>query len=323
MVCHDGRVTTTVPYTRGLHEVGDGVFAWLQPDGGWGWSNAGLLRGDGGSLLVDTLFDLALTRAMLDAMASITATAPIATLVNTHANGDHCYGNQLVIGAEVIASAASAAEMEQPPPSTLGMMTSLDLGDATNRYIAMAFGPFTFDDIEPPHPDRTFSGALSLEVGGQPVELVEVGPAHTAGDVIVHLPDAGTVFTGDILFHDGTPLIWDGPVQNWLDACDRILGLDCAVIVPGHGPLADAQAVRDTAAYLTFVRDEATARHGAGLSATEAAWDIDLGAYADWGESERIALNVDAVYREIDPTYDTPGVLPLFTLMAEIAASRP
>jgi cyclase len=312
----------TVPYTRGLHEVGDGVFAWLQPDGGWGWSNAGLLRGDGGSLLVDTLFDLNLTRAMLDAMAPITATAPVVTLVNTHANGDHCYGNQLVTGAEVIASAASAAEMEQLPPSTLGMMTSLDLGDATNRYIAKAFGPFAFDGIEPPRPDRTFSGALRLEVAGQRVELVEVGPAHTAGDVIVHLPDAGTVFTGDILFHDGTPLIWDGPVQNWLDACDRILGLDCAVIVPGHGPLADTQAVRDTAAYLTFVRDEATARHAAGLSATEAAWDIDLGTYADWGESERIALNVDAVYREIDATYETPGVLALFTLMAEIADTR-
>lgn len=323
MVCHDGRVTTTVPYTRGLHEVGEGVFAWLQPDGGWGWSNAGLLRGDGGSLLVDTLFDLLLTRAMLDAMAPITATAPIATLVNTHANGDHCYGNQLVTGAEVIASADCAAEMEQLPPSTLGKMTSLDLGEATNRYIAMAFGPFTFDDIEPPHPDRTFSGRLDLEVAGQSVELIEVGPAHTAGDVIVHLPDAATVFTGDILFHDGTPLIWDGPVQNWLDACDRILALDCGVIVPGHGPLADAQAVRDTATYLTFVRDEAIARHSAGMSATEAAWDIELGAYGDWGESERIALNVDAVYREIDPTYQTPGVLPLFTLMAEIADARP
>jgi cyclase len=322
VVCHDGRVTTTVPYERGLHEVGDGVFAWLQPDGGWGWSNAGLLRGDGGSLLVDTLFDLALTRSMLDAMAPITATAPIATLVNTHANGDHCYGNQLVTGAEVIASAAAAAEMEQLPPSTLGLMTSLDLGDATNRYVRMAFGPFTFDDIEPPHPDRTFSGALSLDVAGCPVELVEVGPAHTAGDVIVHLPDAATVFTGDILFIGGTPLIWDGPVQNWLDACDRILDLGCEVIVPGHGPLTDAAGVRAVAGYLRFIRAEATARHDAGLSATEAAWDIDLADFGDWGEAERVALNVDAVYREIDPTYETPGVLALFTLMAEIADAR-
>ncbi|MET1041080.1 MAG: MBL fold metallo-hydrolase [Acidimicrobiales bacterium] len=315
-------MTTTVPYERGLHEVGDGVFAWLQPDGGWGWSNAGLLRGGGGSLLVDTLFDLALTRSMLEAMAPITATAPIATLVNTHANGDHCYGNQLVTGAEVIASAAAAAEMEQLPPSTLGLMTSLDLGDTTNRYVRMAFGPFTFDDIEPPHPDRTFSGGLSLDVAGRPVELVEVGPAHTAGDVIVHLPDAATVFTGDILFIGGTPLIWDGPVQNWLDACDRILGLGCEVIVPGHGPLTDADGVRATAGYLHFIRAEATARHEAGMSATEAAWDIDLGDFGAWGEAERVALNVDAVYREIDPTYETPGVLALFTLMAEIADAR-
>jgi hypothetical protein len=50
-----------VAYPRGLHEVGDGLFAYLHPDGGWGWSNAGLVAGDDASLLVDTLFDLALT----------------------------------------------------------------------------------------------------------------------------------------------------------------------------------------------------------------------------------------------------------------------
>ena len=53
-------------YELGLHEVGDGCFAYLQPDGGWGWSNAGLVVGDGASLLVDTLFDLQLTARMLD-----------------------------------------------------------------------------------------------------------------------------------------------------------------------------------------------------------------------------------------------------------------
>jgi cyclase len=315
-------VAPTVPYERGLHEVADGVFAWLQPDGGWGWSNAGLVRGDGGSLLVDTLFDLDLTRAMLDAMAPITATDPIATLVNTHANGDHCYGNQLVGGAEVIASAASAAEMEQLPPSALSLMTTMDLGDAANRYVRDAFGPFRFDDIDPPHPDRTFSDRLELEVAGEAVELVEVGPAHTAGDVLVHLPDRRTVFTGDILFVGGTPIVWDGPIHNWLDACDRILAFDADVIVPGHGPLTGAEGVRQTADYLRFVRDEATQRHGAGLTVTEAAWDIDLGPYADWGESERIAINVDAVYRELDPTHESPGVLALFTTMGELKDAR-
>ena len=64
-------------YTEGLHEVADGVFAYLQPDGGWGWSNAGLAVGDGSSLLVDTLFDLRLTQRMLDAMAPHVHSSPI------------------------------------------------------------------------------------------------------------------------------------------------------------------------------------------------------------------------------------------------------
>ena len=131
------RTGVTVGYTTGLHELGDGLFAYLQPDGSWGWSNAGLVCGDGASLLVDTLFDLDLTAAMLGAMEPVTAGRPIATLVNTHANGDHCYGNQLVTGAEVVASAATAAEMDEVPPSLLAAMVEADLGDdALNAYVA-------------------------------------------------------------------------------------------------------------------------------------------------------------------------------------------
>src|SRR5262245_65518058 len=62
-------------YTKGLHEVGSGCFAYLQPDGSWGWSNAGLVTDAGESLLVDTLFDLRLTREMLDAMRRATTQA--------------------------------------------------------------------------------------------------------------------------------------------------------------------------------------------------------------------------------------------------------
>ncbi len=73
-----------------LTEVADGCLAYIQGTGGWGWSNAGLVVGDGSSLLVDTLFDLQLTRRMLDRLEVHTRAAPIAKVVNTHANGDHC-----------------------------------------------------------------------------------------------------------------------------------------------------------------------------------------------------------------------------------------
>src|SRR5262244_2644557 len=90
------------PYTKGLRDLGRGAYAWLQPDGSWGWSNAGLVVDGGRALLVDTLFDLGLTREMLDAMrAAVPAAAHIDTLVNTHSNGDHTYGNALVAGAEI------------------------------------------------------------------------------------------------------------------------------------------------------------------------------------------------------------------------------
>src|SRR6202158_2874735 len=106
-------ITSKWPFKKGLQDLGNRCYAYLQPDGSWGWSNAGLVVDSGHSLLVDTLFDLKLTREMLATMrrAEPTATAKIATLVNTHSNGDHCFGNELVEGAEIIASKGCDEEM--------------------------------------------------------------------------------------------------------------------------------------------------------------------------------------------------------------------
>jgi len=310
-----------VSYTHGLHEVADNVFAYLQPDGGWGWSNAGLIASEWSSLLVDTLFDLKLTQNMLDSMSSVTSAHPINVVVNTHANGDHCYGNSLVggeNGAQIITTEAAAVEMEAIPPSVLEALMQIDLGEATNSYIQDAFGSFDFSDIELPPPDRTFSGELQLDVGGRTVELIEVGPAHTSGDLLVHLPDTATVFCGDILFIHGTPIIWDGPVSNWIDACDRILGLEADVIIPGHGPLTDATGVTAVRDYLNFVDTECRERHACGQTAAEVIADIDLGAFKEWGEWERIAVNVYAIFREIEQDQTIQSPLELFSEMAKL-----
>ncbi len=303
-------------YTKGIHDLGDGCYAYLQPDGGWGWSNAGLLVGEGESLLVDTLFDLRLTGEMLEAMGPLTAGAPIATLVNTHSNGDHCYGNQLVAGAEIVASTATAEEMADVTPEVLGGLTKApgEIGDVFRGV----FGPFDFDGITMTFPTRTFDGRLELDVGGRPVELIEVGPAHTRGDVIVHSPSDRTVFTGDILFIGGTPIVWAGPLSNWIAACDLMLGMDVETVVPGHGPVTDKSGVVQVRDYLTFVAAEAAARYAAGMSAWEAAQDIALGQFGDWGEAGRIVVNVEAVYREIQPDYVPAGIVDQFRRMAEL-----
>lgn len=304
-------------YEQGLVEIGDGTFAWLQPDGGWGWSNAGLVAGDGASLLVDTLFDLKLTQAMLDGMASVTAGRPIGTLVNTHANGDHTFGNQLLAGAEIIATDACAEEFSDVPADALAAMVVADYGDTVvTEFLQRAFGPFDFGGITMTPPTRTFTDQLSLSVGGRAVELIGVGPAHTEGDLLAYVPDARTVFTGDILFIYGTPIVWAGPFSNWIAACERILELDVDHVVPGHGPVTDKAGAQMVKAYLEFVHHEASQRHGAGMSAADATRDIDLGEFAEWGDSERLVVNVQSVYSELDPNYELPPIDQLLAGMA-------
>ena len=307
-------------YTLGLHELGNGCHAYLQPDGGWGWSNAGLVVGDGASLLVDTLFDLKITQRMLDTMEPLTNGAPISTVVNTHANGDHCYGNQLVKHTEIIASAATAHEMSEVPPAMLAALNKApgEVGELFRHF----FGEFEFDDIESVLPTTTFSGSYSVSVGGTQVDLVEVGPAHTAGDTLVFVPSARTVYTGDILFIGGTPIVWAGPLDNWIKACDLICNSDVEHIVPGHGPLTDKAGVAAIGEYLSYVQTEATERFHGGMDAWDAARDIALNGFSQWGEFGRIAVNVDTVYRSLDGTHKSPDVVEQFKRMFQMEQGR-
>ena len=239
------------PFTHGLHDLGSGGYAWIQPDGGWGWSNAGLVVDGDESLLVATLFDLKLTREMLNAMsrAEPTAARSFNTLVNTHANGDHCNGNELVHGAEIISSAATAAELAEESPDRLATMmrNAPSLGE-TGEFLQRCFGAFDFEGITPTLPTRTFEGTMNVSVGDKEVRLTQVGPCHTKGDILAYVPDDKLIFTGDILFIEGHPILWVGPIANWIDSCDYMLGIDVETVVPGHGPINDKRGV-------TAVRD--------------------------------------------------------------------
>jgi glyoxylase-like metal-dependent hydrolase (beta-lactamase superfamily II) len=313
----------TIPYTKGLHELGDGLHAYLQPNGGWGWSNAGLVTSaGGGSLLVDTLFDLKLTREMLDSMRAITDAHPLEAAMNTHGNGDHCFGNQLLpSGVALYGTPLAVEEMRAAPPELVSFLFKGDHGDPVfTAFAREAFGPFDWEGVELRVPSSTWEGRLELSVGERRVTFIELGPAHTQSDSIVHVPDAGVAFTGDLLFIGGAPIAWAGTFQNWLDACETILSLDARVLVPGHGPPTDADGVRGVMRYLEYVRAEARKRFDAGMDAEAAADDIDLGEFADWGDNERIAVNVDSAYREFDPAREPTLAPELFMRMARWAA---
>jgi len=308
-------------FAKGLQETGSGIYSYLQPDGSWGWSNAGLIVDGDASLLVDTLFDAPLTMDMLKVMQDATGISPeqIGTVVNTHANGDHTHGNGLCTHAEIIASEAGAREMEAFGPERLKQMMEMapELGE-TGRYFIDIFGPFDFSDVAERLPTRTFSGELVINVGSKKVELKEVGPAHTQGDVLVFVEEDSTVFTGDILFIDGTPIMWAGPVANWIRACDLIIDRRPDVIVPGHGPITDVAGVSRVKEYLAYIDAEARKRYDAGMSVRDAALDISISDFESWSDAERIAVNVDTLFREYSGDTSAPNTMEIFELMAEI-----
>lgn len=288
-------------FNKGLSDLGNGIYAYLQPDGSWGWSNAGLIVDGEQSMLVDTLFDEKLTAEMLTTMADVAGPKADAInwLVNTHANGDHCHGNHLVCNADIIASTRAAAEMEELTPEMMAelMRAAPELGEL-GEYLIHCFGAFDFENISHTPPNCTFDGEKTLFVGDKKVELIEVGPAHTGGDVLAWVPDDKTVFTGDILFIEGTPIIWAGPVSNWIAACERILAMEADHIVPGHGPITDKQGVQAVAQYLTHIETQARIRFDGGMPLEEAVFDIPLNEFSDWLDAERIGINVSTLYRE-------------------------
>ncbi|MDY6935643.1 MAG: MBL fold metallo-hydrolase [Spirochaetota bacterium] len=307
-------------YSKGIHKIGKDIYAYLQPDGGWGWSNAGLIVDNDVSLLVDTLFDLDLTREMLREMRRVTKAADrIDTLIITHANGDHFYGNELVKNAEIISSKACAEEMVETPPQVLAEIAkeASNMGEL-GEFFLRCFKPFNFEGITMTPPTRTFERRLNLSIIDKEVILIEVGPCHTRGDVIVYIPDDKTIFAGDILFIGGTPIMWSGPVANWIRACDMMLDMDVEFIVPGHGPITNKRGVESVREYWEYVETEARMRYDNGMSAVEAAMDIDLGKYASWGEKERIVVNVATLYREFGSDDSSLNVVELFSLMAKM-----
>jgi glyoxylase-like metal-dependent hydrolase (beta-lactamase superfamily II) len=327
-----------------LREIAPSVYAYLQK-GSWGFSNAGLVADADGSLLVDTLYDVELTAEMLRAMRRATASADrVATVVNTHANGDHCWGNQLAGGARIISSRAAAAEMKELSPSRmaamisgarlvsrsgslgrrllktlerLGVRRASALADVAD-FVVENFGSFDFRNVSLTLPTETFTGKKELTVGPNPVELIEVGPAHTKGDVIVHLPDARVAFTGDILFIGTHPIIWEGPVENWIAACDRLLELDVDVIVPGHGPITDKQGVRRTKDYWQRLVDVTKRGRESGASVEEVVRELFAEAFDGWTEKSRIAVNIDTIYRELAGDRSHRNPLQLLGRMARL-----
>jgi glyoxylase-like metal-dependent hydrolase (beta-lactamase superfamily II) len=304
-----------------LEEIAQDVYACMQPDQGLGWSNSGFIN-RGGGLVIDTFWDLPHTRELIKTYQRVWR-EPVQKVVNTHSNGDHCWGNQLFEDAEIIGHRLCAQAFSKERPQILEMLRHATASpDPALASLAGKLSAWDFSGITPTPPTTLIEDRLELNFDGIAAHLIYVGPAHTSGDVIIHLPEQRIVFTGDILFRLCTPIGWDGTFDGWIRALDFIVELAPEVIVPGHGPMCGAEGAREMKDYLIYVRQEARRCFDSGLSVLAAAKKIDIGAFASWTEPERILFSIERAYREFrGEPFDTPvDATGLFRAMYELEA---
>jgi cyclase len=263
-------------------EVADGVFAYLQPDGGWFINNTGFVAGRRTVLAVDSCATERRTAAFLAAVDERAGRRP-EVLVNTHHHGDHTNGNSLLPGAAVVGHRRCREEMVQA-----GILTYDGL-----------FDPVEWGTLAPAPPFITFEHRLDLWVDDTLVELHHPPTAaHTTNDVVAWLPASRVLFAGDLLFNGGTPFAVMGSIAGSLEALDWLSGFGAEVIIPGHGPLAGPDVLARCGEYLRSVQQHAESTSAAGLTPLEAARSFDLAPYADLAEPERLGGNLHRAFAE-------------------------
>ncbi|MEE1931254.1 MBL fold metallo-hydrolase [Streptomyces sp. TRM 70351] len=313
--------------TTDLKQIAPGVFAW-QPgnEAAWGMANCGLVVSGDQALVIDTPYTPALTDAFLTAVRTAAGRdVPLNRVAVTHANGDHTWGLQQLPGAEVFATHATLEHqcLEPKPQQLQALIHDTDPGQPLGWYFREHFGSFDFAGIQVLPPTTTFAGRHDLAIGRISAELHEVGPAHTVGDLIVHLPEQRVVFAGDIVFAGDHPSHWAGPLEQVSAACARILDLEPEWIIPGHGQLMTPDDLQEYVAYLDDLAGQASLMHGQGRTAVEAARIlIREDRYAGLGLPERLAITLSTEYRHLDQDSTAPDLLELMDRAARIAWER-
>jgi len=267
-----------------LVEVADGVFAYLQPDGSWFLSNAGIVIDAARTIHVDSAATVRRAQALREATQRVGAPER-RLLVATHHHGDHTNGTATLDPDLVIAHRSVPDELARailvPPP---GVFTPVEWGEIEVRQPDLLF-----DDHLVVHGER--QGAIWVHYAGR--------PAHTLGDAVVWVAESRVLFAGDLLFVGGTPFALGGSVEGWLEALQWLRGFDAEVVVPGHGPIAAPTAIDDVERYLRFVWDLARRAYADGVGPLEAARSVDLGEFAEWLDPERIVGNLHRAIAEL------------------------
>jgi cyclase len=250
-----------------LTELGDGVFAWLQPGGEPGRANAGVVVDDDGISVIDTL----MVRSQWEPFAAAVAAFGLSVrrVVLTHAHIDQVGGTRAFPASAVYGTRPTSDALDRPMPIEAYQHFMPEFAEEFDDLAELGTRPVT----------HLVDGAAQL------TPRIELLPAsgHTAGDLLVLVADTDLCFAGGLCSFGVTPLAFQGNPSEWADLLDVVAEL-ADVIVPGHGPVGGEQEVRDLQGYLRAC----VAAAGDPRAIPPGPWDA-------WRDRGRDAINVERV----------------------------
>ncbi|WP_435312679.1 MBL fold metallo-hydrolase, partial [Primorskyibacter sedentarius] len=282
-------------------EVGDGLWAFTAE----GDPNSGVIIGDDSVMIVEAQATPRLANMVIEKVRSITD-KPISHVVLTHYHavrvlGASAYGaDQIIMGEQ---ARAMVVERGQE-----------DWDSEFQRFPRLFEGHESIPGLT--YPTTTFNDAMTVYLGNRRVDLMHLGRAHTAGDIVIHVPDQNVMFTGDIVEYHSACYCGDGHFSDWGETLENIASFDLDAIAPGRG---DALLGRDMVnAALENTRDfvESTyipaARVAARGGSLKEAWDAVRAEcdpkFADYAIYEHcLPFNVARAYDEARGI-DTPRI---------------
>lgn len=256
--------------------------------------NVGIVLGERWTLVIDTAMG-ARNGARILAEAKRLGEDRRPMLTTTHFHPEHAFGAApLAAEATYICNLAQAQELVAKGPEYVEMFSGFGPGLAE-----------LLDGVELVGPDVTFAGASAqIDLGGRVVELIEIGPAHTRGDMVVFLPAERILFAGDLVERRFLPIFADEDASGsrWLAALERLDALGADVIVGGHGEPGGPELIGALRDYLTRVRDRVAELHGDGhaLAEIEQALEAEVAEQlADWDNQMWVKSAVDSFHGEL------------------------